>query len=272
MKCISKELKKKLSRFIWWLRYWLLSVFASFRRYDYQHVFVCGFPRSGTSLMFNMITASLDGFDYVNRETTAVEWMVRPGNYISKVPDDMFKLDFISSHNPYRKQITAIVLYRDVRDVLTSIHQDYPGDYYVDYLSRKGGRAGMCQLYDQLMKVRSYSSVGVNVIVLKYEDLVADADAVQEHVSSNSHLRFSSSFSSFYERPDRLVYGEGSAKSGKFEWQKVNKGRHGKWRSESHRERVQVVFSQHPDLFIMLKELGYEKDDAWFEEFASREG
>ena len=45
----------------------------------------------------------------------------------------------------------------------------------------------------------------------------------------------------------------------------VDARRAGKWRDPRHRERLLEQFSACPQLLRVVRELGYESDDSWFE-------
>ena len=42
----------------------------------------------------------------------------------------------------------------------------------------------------------------------------------------------------------------------------------GRWREPRHRERIRSQFEIYPELFDLVRELGYEKHDGWFDALA----
>ena len=57
-----------------------------------RQIVVCGFPRGGTSLLYNMLSSSLDGFGFAEFEVAAWKVIARWGDFASKKPLDV--LDF----------------------------------------------------------------------------------------------------------------------------------------------------------------------------------
>jgi hypothetical protein len=244
------------------------------RREGREHarvVILCGFPRSGTSLLFNMMAATLDGFAYEKRESSFTRTIWAAGNWLSKTPADILRITTIPRLNFYDKRCDVLVVVRDVRDVITSIHPGYPDRYYVSYETRhnpdfRGPRdSGIGPAYDAMKVFRAKKPDYCVLSFVRYEDLVSDPDGMQRLVAEQHSLPFSSPFSEFERHRDRLVYafeGEGSSR---LEDKPAVTSRVGRWRDERHRQRVREQFERHPELFAMLTEFGYEKDRQWFD-------
>ncbi|MEO1959767.1 MAG: hypothetical protein ABGW82_02115, partial [Paracoccus sp. (in: a-proteobacteria)] len=55
-----------------------------------RHIVIAGYPRSGTTMFYNMMRHSLPGFKYPPREVPAAGYVSVPGNYVTKRPLDIF--------------------------------------------------------------------------------------------------------------------------------------------------------------------------------------
>ena len=125
------------------------------------HVVICGYPRSGTTMLHLMLkTAVADARSFgKERSAMSVARYTWPGRYrflVSKKPSDLFRVDEISSY--YRTTQTGarfVLNVRDPRSVLTSVYaspsmaQARPG-YGLLHASRRGDGAfvGGCGLFE----------------------------------------------------------------------------------------------------------------------------
>ena len=246
-----------------------------------RHIVICGYPRSGTSLLYNMMTATLEGFAFDEFENVCLEYAERAGNFISKRPLDVFNVPHLVRQNVRDKEITVLVSIRDFRDILTSRHPRVPDRYFIGYdaciqVDSENGFApeavnpGIGAIARAIEKLHHLPNV--RVIPVRYEDLVADADAVQKSLRDTLDLRFSGPFSAFHRKGDSLAYRYDRA-----EWtvdpalvrenKPVDSSRAGKWRAEEHRSRIIEEFETYPELFTLLDHYDYEPDDTWFESY-----
>ncbi len=107
---------------------------------------------------------------------------------------------------------------------------------------------------------------------MRYEDLVADPNTIQDQLSEKFGLEFSGRFANFHRRPEKLAYrysGRTRAKDDSLvrENQPADVSRAGKWRRPEHEDRIREQFRSCPELFEILRTYGYESDDDWFEAY-----
>ncbi|MDH3520137.1 MAG: sulfotransferase domain-containing protein [Myxococcales bacterium] len=244
-------------------------------------IVICGYPRSGTSLLYNMLSASLDGFHFGKFEVPCVHHVRTRSHFVSKRPLDVFELEKLCRGNVFEKELFAIVVIRDLRDVITSIHPRVPHDYFIGYEASyavgddfphgsKLLHPGVRGYYERIEQLDEL--VDLTLVRVRYEDLIAQPDAVQQRLADALRVRFARRFAQFHEHPERHAYRYAGAERAVDpalvrESDPVDGSRLGKWRSDVHRERIRSQFRAHPELFEMLCAYGYEPDAGWFEAF-----
>ena len=246
-----------------------------------KHIVICGYPRSGTSLFYNMLRTSLDRFNFDDQERTSTETIRKYDNHVSKKPLDIFEVNNLPRYNIHNKEIIVIILLRDMRDILTSIHENVPNDYFIGYEGSYSifGRfpnyqaifngPGIGDIFQEIEPLKN--SPDFNLAFIKYEDLVNDPDQVQEFLASKLNLAFKRSFSEFYLHKDQHAFKKARAVSLDPSLLKIDKKASteyvGRWRLDKHRERIRQQFTHYPELFTILRVYGYEKHDDWFQDF-----
>ncbi|MBT8112277.1 MAG: hypothetical protein KJO47_01240 [Gammaproteobacteria bacterium] len=194
---------------------------------------------------------------------------------------DVLELDKMDSINKYNKEIYALILTRDVRDVITSRHPNLPDEYFIGYENSWWPKnkeftewgytaAGIGEIHKAIQNCEQVN--GIKVIKIKYEDLVTKVDEVQARLEQFIDLKFSRQFKNYYNNKSRLAYryeGRYKAKDKTLvmEDRPITLSRTGKWRDKKHAERVFDQFSSHPELFDILVADGYEEDNAWYEDY-----
>lgn len=250
----------------------------------WRQLVVCGYPRSGTSLLFNMLSSSLPEFSFHPFEVPAHERIERWGDHASKNPLDVIAIPELIKVNPLEKEIIVIVPLRDPRDIVTSKHPVLPDRYFIgfDYSwwpQKEEGEwaydaAGVGQIANAIEELRELA--GVKVVIIRYEDLVAEPDEIQSKIAAATGLEFDQAFSDYHRRPESHAY----KYKGKFapvdpklvrESAAPDRSRSGKWRSAEHRSRLLEQFEQFPQLFELVRRYGYEQDDSWFESIKNPE-
>ncbi len=247
-----------------------------------KQIVICGYPRAGTSLLYNMMSASLVDFSFGKNETLAAEKARGYENCVSKRPMDVFYVEDLPRRKSLNKDLFVIVLIRDLRDVITSIHPRVPQEYFIgcEASYRVGGdpphssklsHPGVRAYYDKIEQLEN--TPGLFVIRIVYEDLVVHPNAVQNRLATALGVTFSGRFSDFHQRRDLHAYRyEGKQRAMDCslvrENDEVDTSRIGRWRNPEHRERIRAQFLAHPELFQMLCTYGYEADDQWFDELA----
>jgi len=250
----------------------------------HKHIAICGFPRSGTSMFSNMMGATLEGFTFDRMsERRSVETLTCWGNHMSKRPLDILETSRFAAANVHGKDVIVLILIRDPRDVITSVHENVPDEYFLSYdvgcrvwgeypnYQHAMDHVGLAEIFRAVQAARHDDSFAS--MLLRYEELVADPDAVEARLGERFGLSFTGRFSEFHQRRDRHVFrphGTRPLDPSLVKWDKqVSRQWVSRWKAPEHRRRILAQFDDHPALLAMLRTLGYESDDAWFERFAA---
>ncbi|MCP3915442.1 MAG: sulfotransferase domain-containing protein [bacterium] len=243
-------------------------------------IVICGFPRSGTSLLYNMLAATLPSFAHDDFEHSCLGYVREWRDTLSKRPLDVFKIEDLVRRNRLGKRLVVIVTIRDPRDVLTSRHPRVPDDYFIGWSAcyRVDGPQGPELAHPGIGAIAKQiealgNTPGIDLLRVRYEDLVADPGQVQARLERDAGLRFVGSFADFH-RADRLAYrydGERAALEPALvrEDKPVDRSRAGKWRAPEHAPRIRDEFTRHPELFSLLARYGYEQDEGWYAPYGS---
>lgn len=162
----------------------------------YTQFIICGYPRSGSSLLQHMMNISLPRTWYKFRsETSASEVLREPANAITKRPRDIFKYQEIINRNGLKKELWFIFTIRDPRMVVTSRHQKFKNDFLVSWnnVANKDRWKGLKDLHEAVMQHFSKS----NVIVVKYEDLIKSPPKIQQMIKTKTGIEFERSFGDY---------------------------------------------------------------------------
>lgn len=229
-----------------------------------------------------MLSSSLVGFEFMPFEVSAKETLKLAGPYASKLPMDVLHLASVDTWNVHRKRVVVFLVIRDPRDILTSVHPNVPDDYFMHYDWRWSPR-GNAPDYSILPDPRGFSRVdfavrwagehdGYELMEIRYEDLVANSDAVQEKIQKRFGFTMSGRFSEFHLRRDQHAYAYAGDRaptdpSRVRENSAVDPTRTAKWRRPEHRGRIIELFTKYAVLFDVLERYGYESDRSWFEPF-----
>ena len=220
------------------------------------HVVICGFPRSGSTLLLLMAETAFPEAKVFHEEKTGLKaaqqfWPGRQPLMITKRPNDVFFVDEIREFYCDRgTQVRFVLCARDPRAVLTSVHERQPG-YYV---SPARWRA----MYAHFLYVRP----AADVLTVEFNDLVRTPQAVQERLAKFIGWRAASRFDEFT-----------AAVPAGFDTRALNGVRPvdpstiDKWRAPEHRERIRAMLQELPELPSVLIELGYETDTSWTDEY-----
>jgi hypothetical protein len=224
-----------------------------------QHVVICGFPRSGTTLCQLMIESCVPQIKAFGRERRGLEIALfglrTHSNVMTKRPKDVFLIkelrEFYESHSA---RVRFLLLNRDPRSVLTSVHFSQPSRYFVSV-----------DQWRHIFRHWKWASQASDVLSIRYEDLILDPDRVESQITAMTNWAVSQPFRQFHNSvPGKF---DGRALNGLRELDPSNLDR---WRHKAHRDRIRSLLSQMPELPDVLIELGYEADHSWTCEYLDR--
>lgn len=247
-----------------------IDKFLTFFVTEYKQIVICGIPRSGTSLIFNLLNSALIDFNaYVgknknkkSKEISGLNVIFKLDNYLTKRPDDVFKVKDFERRNIFQKSIIIFVIIRDFRDVITSKHQWGDGSYYLSYnykkaitnriLSDRGLKDYLKELEYLKMHVNNFKNV--NIVFLDYSDIVDNPafliDVLNENNLPNKGYNYLEGFDSVYDKSEKSSKGVKKIKN--------------KWMDVDHKKRIIDEFTNNPDLFDYLVKYRYEKNNDWY--------
>lgn len=221
------------------------------------HILICGFPRSGTTLLQLMLENGLPSSRHFGREVGG--W--RAATYcwrnhellISKVPHDVFRLDPLRNFYAGRAaSLRIILMVRDPRDVLTSVRKmGGPPGYVV-------GPERWRRHYRAFRRER----LAPDVLEVRYEHLVRHPADEELRIEQFTGERAKVPFEAFHtiRRPDF----DTSTLNG---LRPLDQSPLDRWARPQHRARMERVLEDLPELPGALIELGYEQDTEWIEQW-----
>lgn len=222
------------------------------------HAVICGFPRSGSTLLQLMIDACVAEIDSFATEVNGM-WAAshaprrRPW-LVTKLPADVDRIPELRRwYSEHPGSLRALVTVRDPRSVLTSRHAAYPPSrgYYVS--------PGRWSRVDQLVTALCGDQ---DVTLVHYEDLVSRPGQVQQRLCSEIGWSVHTPFDRFHEqaRPESLDRMTQGALGG---LRQLDTSGMQAWQAPEHRERLREVLIELPHLPDLLIERGYTTDDRW---------
>ena len=246
-----------------------------------MHVVICGFSRSGTTLLYNLLLNSVRNFAFLDSEVPALS-RIGDDDLVTKRPLDIFNVEMIAQQKASRNlDVRFLIMVRDPRDLLLSRHKQVPDDYFMDadhcYFLGKDRisktNPGVLPTYEKLLALAATPALAGRLCCFKYEELVENLDAAQALCESAFGFDFAKPLSSFYRAetvsaPDfKTADGMAVALNGV---RPVDTASRGRWVRDP--ERIVAQFTRHPGLFTMLEALGYETGHAWFDDLKARAG
>jgi hypothetical protein len=215
-------------------------------------VVICGFPRSGTTLLQLMLETAYPNSRHFGHERSGLltarrAWPGRHSLIITKRPNDVFWVDEIrDAHRARAMRPCFIVTTRDPRAVLTSKHVSSP-DYYV---SVERWRA----IFEHIQYVRH----APDVVVVEYGEMVRRPQEIEQRLVRAIGEDPASSFETFADAVPtgfrtRALNGVRPLDAASLD----------KWRQPEHRDRIRELLRTMPELPSVLVDEGYEPNDAW---------
>ena len=226
----------------------------------YNHIVVCGYPRAGTTMFYNMLRTTIKGYKFYDKETKAIEAHKKnPKNpKITKRPTDISDAEEIKNNIPSVKFLVCI---RDPRSVLVSEHSHAPGQFKInwDYALKTNRKKGVIGKAPGLIERHEAVLNVPNPRFIFYEDLVNDPNGIQKQLCKELDLKSEGKFTDFHKHqiPETLSLQLNGVRE-------VSKDRIAPWKN--YPERIIRQFNDCPRLFEIVKYWRYEEDDSWFEE------
>lgn len=210
-----------------------------------KRLHVVGCHRSGTTLMTELIGNCFAIGGRAEHEQGLWEPIPAvPGVYLTKKPPDTIRIHRVFLRDP---DLYVVAMIRDPRGVITSRHKTRPGVYFSSFWRWAHYMEAITALADH-----------PRYVVVRYEDLVADPDAVQDRLArAFDFLEPTCRFSRFPEGADvheRAQISLNGVRS-------VDAASLGRWREEL--PRVKGELARHPEMIDWLIRLGYEPDASW---------
>jgi hypothetical protein len=224
------------------------------------HIVVCGFPRSGSTLLQLQIETCVCATRSFREEYgagLAAQFAFRNHPYmITKAPWDIFSLDEIRAFYATRPaQVIFIATVRDPRAVLTSINEGRPTNNADGYFVNP---ARWIHYYKHVRYAQQFH----DVLTVEYTDLVGRPAEVETRLTERIGWEVRLPFDKFY-----------TAASPKFDQRNLNGlrpldlSRVNAWRKAKHRARICRVLREIPELPEWLIDMGYETDTSWVRDY-----
>ena len=211
-----------------------------------KRLHVVGCHRSGTTLVFEMLTACFMHDAHCAHEESIFNPSEVSGIdlYFSKKPSDITHIKRIFFADP---DLYLIFMLRDPRSVITSIHPSKPDLYFSSFerWQRYQTAADSLQLHPRFLQIR-------------YEDLVVNPDCTQQVISDRfTFLRSQHEFSEF----EKYSTASEAAVISLTGLRPVSDRHIRSW--HGHLPRIKSQLEQYPHMADRLIECGYEKNRDW---------
>lgn len=212
-----------------------------------KRLHIVGCPRSGTTLLMELVSTCFASGGFCEHELSIFAPVPELADiYFTKQPNDIKQLGHIFHRD---EQLYVIYMSRDPRAVITSKHRENPQQYFSNY-----------RVWKECDRAAQQYLGHPRFLLLRYEDLVCDPDAVQAQIAG--HFPFLTQRHLFSEYQEFAVPSEASQRAMNG-LRAVNRESLEKWRQ--HLPRVAEQYQRHPELADDLVRLGYEQDRQWLE-------
>jgi len=212
-----------------------------------KRIHITGSPRSGTTLMLEMMSACFRLDVVGKKEISVLADLPEPRPDAIACTKNPGELGIVPELLDLDPDQWFIFMVRDPRDVIVSIHRMRPDIYWTNLRLWNFS-------WDAIRSCRDHE----RLIIIRYEDLVRAPDMVQDAISRRiPFLKKRLPFSQYHHhsRPSP------QSRQAMHGVRPVNDSSIGTWRR--HKARVAGQLSLHGPVTDVLIELGYEKDDSW---------
>lgn len=228
----------------------------------HTHVVVCGFSRSGTTLLYNMMRGSVEDATCPPREISGLTFKEVDGDVITKRPLDAFNLDELSARFKDRR-LKVVLVVRDCRSLLTSQHKRVPEQGFQGYdhsffLAHESSYSNPGLIATNAAITSFLRSHPQLCHVVRFEDLVRDPEQVRSQLETFTGLSFLRPFSDFWKQdvPEALQGPLNGVRP-------IEADRAASWATPEGLARVSRQFLLAPQLQQLLLDWGYEQDGDW---------
>jgi hypothetical protein len=225
------------------------------------HVVICGFPRAGTTLLSLMMQVGYPRAKAFRKERAAIRVAYQTDRnhalMISKRPDDIFYAERLRSiYSGRRPALRFLLMMRDPRAILTSVHSSAKDRYYV---SPARWRA----IHDRMVANRDKD----DCLLIRFEDMISDSDSVQAAIQSFIGEQPDVPFTTYVDNVP-----EGFRSTALNGVRPLDAQATTKWRHPRHAARLRRLLAELPELPDVLMKWGYEKDTAWVNDYLGDSG
>ncbi|MGV3516391.1 sulfotransferase family protein [Luteitalea sp.] len=224
------------------------------------HVVICGFPRSGSTLLQLVAETCYPEARTYREEKSAfnAERELRRDSplVITKQPSDLFQVDdILDFYRGLRPQAKLVLTTRDPRAILTS---RYSGKASANVTRGPDGYVMSSGIWREWFAHFEYARQRYTPLVVEYADLVRTPGDVERAFSSYIGWKPTVPFDQFLGNiPGDF---ETKALNGVRAFDPSNLTR---WQAPEHAGRIAALLDEMPDLPELLIRLGYETDTTW---------
>lgn len=234
------------------------------------HIIVVGPSRSGKTLLYNMVRASVSNQDDVffpSSEGTAArtDWIFSK-ILVTERSLDLFSLRTVKRRYAFCRTIKVVVMIRDPR-ILVSLTKSIAANQYwhgYDYQLHMPGKVKRVKSFSDPGLVAIFERIGgllansqLSIRLFRYEDLVADVAKIQSQMESFFPLNFVHSFADFHK--NLSCVDQQSAELG--DLRSLSKNDTVAWSDEAQLKRIQQQLYHCPKLESIAQLYGYESAD-----------
>jgi hypothetical protein len=237
-----------------------------------KQVVICGFSRSGSTLLYNMFRYAAPDVLAPERESSAMALLAEDAAAVlTKRPLDVFRIAELRRVNAERKDLRLVITVRDPRSLVSSIHERAPMQWFQGFdHSFLVAPDGLSFCNPGVLSMHRASSdacrSGLPTIVCRYEELVADPKRVQTRLAEFTGFDMRHEFAEFHSSPipEQLQPQLNGVRS-------IDQNRLFPWAADTAvAERVVRQFRLSPQLFDVMEAWGYERNRNWFDELSMR--
>lgn len=210
-----------------------------------KRVHITGCPRSGTTLMTELMRIGFQFDDFCQHEQSIfTQPEGHPDLFLSKKPSDIKRI------RPLLKadlNLFTIYMVRDPRSVITSMHKNFPGKYFCNF-----------RIWNDCDKVARTLLDHPRFLQIRYEDLVQDPDRIQDQIQAKFPFLIKMHSFTEYRKMAKPSKDAHMALGGVRE---ISSEKISTWKK--FLPRVMYEISANPEMIKILISKGYEENSKW---------